>query len=329
MLCDCILWLGFNIFQIAIPYSVIVDVEKSSAMDFSETIEVKVLDQEEKGSVQSFDSYFFAYFHNIAAALDQIRDAVKAYKPHTLTNAGVSEIVHDTTQSSTSVPGSDRPATLTNEQQNKSGYGIKLASLLRPFQEYGSTASTPTQSNVQFKQEPASLTLRSEQLMSSSPSISRSPQTGFVSHSRHSSNEIDGPEFVHRSMSESAASSSFKNYNIPHTYPPTPSPPAELTQIPTRDSATSTSSWGVPSWLRSPRRVFASPSSTSSNLTVGQKGVSEVVSSGPQVRDQSTIDFGFSVLEARDAAEPDVVEKFRSTFAFDEKEQLLGCRSHS
>ena len=36
-------------------------------------------------------------------------------------------------------------------------------------------------------------------------------------------------------------------------------------------------------------------------------------------------DLGFSVLETHEAAEPEVVEKFRTTFAFDEKETLLGC----
>ena len=66
------------------------------------------------------------------------------------------------------------------------------------------------------------------------------------------------------------------------------------------------------------------PSASSSGTTVGRKTVSEVIS-GSRSGDGASADFGFSVLEARDAAEPEVVEKFRSTFAFDEKEQLLGC----
>jgi len=61
--------------QIAIPYSTIIDVDKSSAMDFSETIEVKVLDGEETLSV---DSYFFAYFQDLPTALEQIREAVSS-----------------------------------------------------------------------------------------------------------------------------------------------------------------------------------------------------------------------------------------------------------
>ena len=54
------------------------DVEKSSALDFSETIEVKVVEKSENFS--TVDSYFFAYFQELDAALEQIRDAVRTYR---------------------------------------------------------------------------------------------------------------------------------------------------------------------------------------------------------------------------------------------------------
>jgi sterol 3beta-glucosyltransferase len=65
--------------RVAIPYAAILDVEKSTAMDFSETIEVKVVDQ-----VNSFevDSYFFAYLPNLGVALEQIREAVRSHREH-------------------------------------------------------------------------------------------------------------------------------------------------------------------------------------------------------------------------------------------------------
>ncbi|KAG9094230.1 Sterol 3-beta-glucosyltransferase, partial [Ceratobasidium sp. UAMH 11750] len=63
--------------KIAIPYSVIDGVEKSSAMDFSETIEVKVIDKEEHFTL---DSYFFAYFRDLPAALAQIKEVLKQYQ---------------------------------------------------------------------------------------------------------------------------------------------------------------------------------------------------------------------------------------------------------
>lgn len=51
-------------------------------MDFSETIEIKVLDKEASGLL-SVDSYFFAYFHDLSSALDQIRDAVRTHRAST------------------------------------------------------------------------------------------------------------------------------------------------------------------------------------------------------------------------------------------------------
>ncbi|KAJ7584248.1 hypothetical protein C8J56DRAFT_893834 [Mycena floridula] len=92
--------------QIAIPYSAILDVDKSSALDFSETIEVKVLDHE---SHLAMDSYFFAYFRDLPGSLDQIRDAVRAHHfGHQLRNAGDMRLngVIDTTtpQRSASLP---------------------------------------------------------------------------------------------------------------------------------------------------------------------------------------------------------------------------------
>lgn len=62
--------------KIAIPYSVILDIDRSTAMDFSETVEVKVVDRDNF----TMDSYFFAYFQNLPEALAQIREVVKTYK---------------------------------------------------------------------------------------------------------------------------------------------------------------------------------------------------------------------------------------------------------
>jgi sterol 3beta-glucosyltransferase len=45
--------------------------------DFTEAIEVKVLDEEE---FFSFDSYLFAYFHDLPGLLQDIRDAVRSHQ---------------------------------------------------------------------------------------------------------------------------------------------------------------------------------------------------------------------------------------------------------
>ncbi|KAL5518675.1 ATG26 [Sanghuangporus vaninii] len=301
--------------QIAIPYSVIVDVDRSTAMDFSETIEVKVLDQEDKETVNSYDSYFFAYFHNMAAALDQIRDAVKTYKPTLPATLGVSETVHDTTYAAASA---DRTGLLVTEENNRSGYGLKLASLFRPFTaDTGPPVATSTQNTSQSRSQSQGSTFSG----SSSASVPNtlSPRSGQAT-------PTGLAEFVGTSRSQpgTPAMGSLKSIDFAHTYPPPPSPPSELSPIPSRESSASTSSWAVPTWLRSSRRVFASPSAISSGATIGQKGVSEVVSDASFLGDRGAADLGYSVLETRNAAEPEVVEKFRTTFAFDEREQLLG-----
>ena len=304
-------------------------------MDFSETIEVRVLDQEGGSQKSSYDSYFFAYFHNLPAALEQIRDAVKKYKPSTQQTLGVSEVVHDTTggRHLISAPGAiDRTTSLPAEGSlsTRTSYGLKLASLLRPFQsDNTSTTPTPTQANV-YTREPDGDASRPQRIIGpsfiTSPNLRTiSPQLIQTSESTQSTASDKTERQSHRSASDSATSY-IKVSDVPHTYPPPPSPPSELVPITTRESTNSLNSWGVGGWLRGPRRVFASSGSMVG--LGGPKGVTEVVtnlSSSTRSLDQSTTDFGFSVLETKDIVEPDVLEKFRSTFAFDGKESLLGC----
>ncbi|KAG8901744.1 Sterol 3-beta-glucosyltransferase [Tulasnella sp. 408] len=83
--------------KISLPFSAIIDVEKSGAMDFSDTIEVKVVDKDDNYAI---DSYFFAYFHNLPAALIQIKEVIQAYKDRLEMHAGTmvpSATVRDTT----------------------------------------------------------------------------------------------------------------------------------------------------------------------------------------------------------------------------------------
>ena len=112
--------------QIAIPYSAIVDIERSSALDFSETIEVKVVD---KGDSYSVDSYFFAYFHDLQAALEQI-------------SSPMSTIVEDRRESSSSYAEKDEKYDLEKNEGEFSSvrpsvyvntdiYSFHLLSLIR------------------------------------------------------------------------------------------------------------------------------------------------------------------------------------------------------
>lgn len=147
--------------KIAIPYSVILDIDRSNAMDFSETVEVKVVDRDHF----TMDSYFFAYFHNLPEALAQIREVVKAYKtgpganertsmhaavPHSSTSLVVPAVSDTTLQRSPSAASrqgasahasggaaspTGRHISLPMEEQPSSGSqtgGFSFTSLLRP-----------------------------------------------------------------------------------------------------------------------------------------------------------------------------------------------------
>ena len=301
------------------------DVDKSSAIDFSETIEVKVVDKEDKASENGLDSYFFAYFQNISLALDQIRDAVKTYKPFTAHETGSLEVVHDTTGLKPAA-SAVVPERAVSEQSGRLGYGIKLASLLRPFQSDVSTATVTPNSGSQ--EAPV---LKDQNSLVASPSSIQDIQQ--VEQPSEGTPSLNVQQKSLRTQSE--PNTALPGSTFSHTYPPPPSPPPpDIVSVPA--STSSTSSWGVPAWLRTPRRVFASPSASTSATTIGplQREVAEYVSdlaSSSRSADTSkherhSSDFGFSILESKDLAEPEQGEKFRATFAFDEKEQLLGCK---
>lgn len=281
-------------------------------MDFSETIEVKVVDPEERLLV---DSYFFAYFHNINFALDQIRDSVKAYKPYHQNSSTTSEIVHDTTglrPSSSVGQVLDRTVSLpvAPEPTVRSSYGlnIKLSSLLRPF---ASDSATPVLAQLSKLGDGSQL---------KGLGLTTSPSTMSMKTPQSSKTAADSTP---PPSQPDAGTVKLSEYH--HTYPPPPSPLADLIALPLRDNP-SGSSWSVPAWLKGPsRRVFSIPSASSSGTTFSRKGISEIITN-PRGPEGTTSDYGFSVLETKDVAEPEVMEKFRSAFAFGEKEQLLGCK---
>ncbi|KAJ7630514.1 glycosyltransferase family 1 protein [Roridomyces roridus] len=286
--------------KIAIPYSTILDVDKSTAMDFSETIEVKVLDKDEHFSV---DSYFFAYFHDLPAALDQIREAVRTHRVQP--EQGSPQAVMDTT-APRAPAAPERVQSLPNVEPPRSSFSI--SSFLRPLQETMSLSRPST-----------STSLESEGFTH----ISRRP---------NSSSFIPMTASPRSENAELPSSGDSQNTTTPteHTYPPSTSlyrndPDHALN----RES--SGSSWGVavPSWLRGPRRVFGG--STDSALTSpATNRVREVYSStmsspAPGSRGSGLGDLAFSVLDTPNSAvDPEMEDKFRNVFAYDEKETLLG-----
>ncbi|KAG6335630.1 hypothetical protein ID866_3466, partial [Astraeus odoratus] len=293
--------------KIAIPYSVILDVEKSSAMDFSETIEVKVDDKD--GTV---DPYFFAYFRDIQAALDHIRDAVRTYR--TLTPASPQALLDTTTfKQFASGVGIDRTRSLS-AADSKGGSSFRLSAFLRPFQEslplpLGRMYSAPEPPNS--AEEYTHISKRGTFVPVASPSY---PYTG---------NDVA----LSRSPT-SVLTTEFSSHLHDHTYPP--SSPTEATSSFPGKILPSGVPWnvGVPSWLRSGRKGTSSSapaSSTSASLLASQnlEGVREIYSSPDHTVGAST-DLGYSVLETADAVvDAEIAEKFRTAFAFDEREILL------
>ncbi|KAG9223145.1 hypothetical protein CCMSSC00406_0000166 [Pleurotus cornucopiae] len=308
--------------KIAIPYAAILDVEKSSAMDFSETIEIKVFDQEGQ---YSFDSYFFAYFNDLPGALDQIRTAVRTARvyPH---GTGSPKAVIDTTAIRpapaphvNSFPPSD--AQLPQSSSSR----FRLTSLLRPFQDSLSLTRATTSPEISDDNEFTHVSRRPNSFVPISGPLQRNSKTSPDLH-------LPLPEpSISTSSSPAATTPSGE-----HTYPPSTSSSRTFPNNPelSREPPSTTSSaWsvGVPSWFRTPRKVFSgiSNSMPSSALDSAQTmpGVREVYSSSMA---SSGSRFGvenmaYSILQTPDTViDPEVQEKFRTAFAYDEKETLLG-----
>lgn len=300
--------------KIAIPYSTILDVEKSSAMDFSETIEVKVLDREEPLSV---DSYFFAYFHDLPDALDKIRDAVRAHRAsQPLVNPQANpQIVLDTTLTRpafvTVSPSIDRTQTLASaEGASRPTSSFRLTSLLRPFGDR-SNSNPLVESPIQAED------FTHIQKGFSFVPITTSP--------KHMDTQLpsSGPR---PSLETSTSSITPTPSTVEHTYPPS---------TPTSENSSATSSWnvGVPAWLKgSSRRVLGGPAAQATPLTSSTSagGVSEVYSStlmsSSTGHSGASSEMGYSVLETPETSvDQEMTEKFRTAFAFGDKEVLLGC----
>ncbi|EGO02719.1 glycosyltransferase family 1 protein [Serpula lacrymans var. lacrymans S7.3] len=306
--------------SIAIPYSAVLDVEKSSAMDFSETIEVKVIDKEDNISM---DSYFFAYFHDLPAALEQIRDAVRAGRNFVQRSSPQTVVDTTTLRPLPSVPQAiDRARSLPIPDTSKITSGFSLSSLLRPFQDtlpLGRIGSAPDRSEG------------SEDYTH----ISKRGDTSFIPITTSPPNISDVSESA-KNKHPPSHSTSLNVTTTDHTYPPS-TLIGDMSDMAIKDSGSSGSSWnvGVPSWLKGSRKVFSlssaitSPGDSAAILSTSPvaSNVSEVYSSPtPANRSGSgTNDLGYSILETQEATvDLHATEKFKNAFAFDDKETLLG-----
>jgi len=282
---------------------------------------VKVVDGSEDLAV---DSYFFTYFHDISAALEQIRDAIAStqrFVPEALQSANSEQLIDTTVPRSTSNyrNGSEQvPAHI--DAHPKSPSTFRLSSLLRPFQELplGRVAVNSGQSG-----EHEEFTHVEKRDNSSFVPIALPATPSDRPDANHAADSIQSPPTLKSRLPDNSILSS-------HTYPPLTSssePPAQAPQEP----SLATSWVSVPSWLRMSRRPSVGASGTLSQQPSTQrdgKAVTEVYSSGTQqsIASSHGPDLGYSVLDAPDSAiDGEIVEKFQVSFAFDDKERLLGC----
>lgn len=295
-------------------------------MDFSETIEVKVFD---KDHFSMDDSYFFAYFQDLPAALGLIRDAVRTHR--SLVSRSPLALL-DTTSTRTPHPiatqGMDRTKSLPTPD-SRFGSPFRLSSLLRPFQDslpasLGRMHTAPGGPELtEGPDEYTHITRRSGS--SIVPITASSPEPMSPPGSAKTIRAISKPTSTAATPTD-------------HTYPPS-------TSVGDQDSGASAKSvassgpWnvGVPSWLKVSRSRATTPTLHASLIraSTSASGIREVYSApsagelaARQNSGDTQGDLGYSILETPEAVvDPESAEKFRAAFAFDEKETLMGCMS--
>jgi len=295
---------------------VILDVEKSTAIEFSETIEVKVFDKDEHYSV---DSYFFAYFHDIQVALEHIREVVRTNRS---SPASSQHALLDTTAARYPLVahGMDRTRSLPSPDA-KTNSSFRLSFLLRPLQESLPSTLTRIYSAPDPPGGAEDFTHISKQGGASfvplmSPPLALSPTTGNTATTSPNGLSTDPSSRI-------------------HTYPPSTSTGDMNSASFLSKGLAASAPWnvGVPSWLKVPRKGVSTATSNSvvpSTLpeSQGNEGIREVYeSSTPGQGTGASSELGYSVLETSEAAvDQEMADKFKTAFAFDDKETLLGCR---
>lgn len=281
-------------------------------MDFSETIEVKV---EDKDNSLPVDTYFFAYFHNLTGALDQIRDAVRNSRSQSFFSTQSPAPLLDTTAPRSPMSPSTSAASDSNHYK---GTSFRFSSLFRPFLDTsvhgrGSESATVDSNTDDYTH------------------VQRKDNSSFIPISSSPKASTSVSSF--RQGTDSSASSRQTSHSLPiphHTYPPSTSNPTIYPN--TTLNRESTSHWGigVPAWIKS-RRALGS--ALDSQVTPIDSHIKEIYSSaasspGPMPTSRSLpADLAFSVLETPELSpDHETTEKFRSAFAYDEKETLLGCK---
>ena len=270
----------------------------------------------------AIDSYFFAYFRDLPGALDQIRDAVRTYRTScNLPENASYPAVLDTTVSRIPITPDRTVYTLSEAVSPKPTSGFRLASIFRPFTDTLASVNRTSTSPLELQNDDYT-------------HISRKPDSSsFIPITTSPKPIADAPS--PRRPNEGSSTVRHSTQSLPppdHTYPPS-TPSSSIS--PNHSYLSRDNSWsvGVPSWLKSTRRVFGPPLGMDSTATSNSTLVKEVYSSaasspGPISFPSIGGEMAFSILETPDMRpDQETAEKFRTAFAYDEKETLLGCAS--
>ena len=191
--------------QISIPLETVLDIERSSSLDFAETIRIRVYDADEGFSI---DEYWLSYFADLPSALSSLLAVLEQYRAAHPEQATTAAAIVDTTQKGAhlarakSVP--PRPASSWSA----------LSSRLRLF----SAADRASQSVATLTDHPKSGT--------TTPSPRRSSDSP-----RRSSDSVRPPPARRNVLADSDDALATATVDHAHTYPPEPSsgdPPPEL-----------------------------------------------------------------------------------------------------
>ncbi|KAG9015195.1 Sterol 3-beta-glucosyltransferase [Tulasnella sp. JGI-2019a] len=359
--------------KIALPFSAVLDVEVSTAMEFSHMIEVKIQDKDE---YFASDSYFFTYFQDLNEAVKQIKDALAHYRNTMADTDVLSTTGGSLIPASTTIRDTTRAITVSTT----GGEYLRTSPLaLSPV----SLPPVPAPAPSRFGGFTSLLSL-SGRTTASSPASSHTVLGGEASGRKSEA----GEDFTHINIADSQASptpskslrpdtatvdggrtitgrggdpttptpQNIRSFPVTdHRYPPSSSQndPGDYSRISVSDAQgrpvpESASSLGsvVPHWLRSaPKNTLKMFSSTptggvghESDIESTPRMSGELIdtqSAGSRHSSDGHHAMGFSMMEAptltlpggnggKENLDPEIVAKFKSHFALDEKEQLLG-----
>lgn len=261
--------------QIAIPLSTVLSIDRSSHLEFAETIRIRVYDAEEGYSI---DEYWLSYFEDLEAALETLRGGWERWKRENPQEEAEGEGRVEQRVESSLRKDAERESSPARKSHGKTpSWSESLSSKLRLFPSSSSSSPTPTLANA----PPTAL--------SPFPVLDRlSASASTLKNDARSTSPSPSSTAPRRSLTPTSPLPPpiDSDSEIDHSYPPT--------TFPSSGPQPASSLWSplqtldVPSWLRAPtstgRKILTGAAGLATEgVGVGVKGgkkIVEVVSRG-------------------------------------------------